>query len=221
MKKLLFSVALLGASFVCNAQFNIGPKVGFGLANIKNSGDGATNDSKGGLAPTIGLDMKIGIIKYFSIQPSLQLQVLGAKDDQTVAGTKYRDRTYLGYVQVPVKFNIQYPIADAMTIGIGVGPYVGYYLAGGEHTPDGTDTGTKIKGKANQKPSDPTDVGYIKPLDAGLVIAPFFQVGVLQIAPTMSFGLSNLRPKYDGKTSTLVSRNVYYGLQLSFLFGKK
>jgi len=169
--------------------------------------------------------MKIGVIKYFSIQPSLQLQVLGAKDDQTVAGTKYRVRTYLGYVQVPVKFNIQYPIADAMKIGIGVGPYVGYYLGGGINTPDNKDDdGTKIKGKSNVTASDykdNKDVRFINPLDFGLVVAPFFEVAFLQIAPTMSFGMSNLNPKTEGKSSTLVSRNVYYGLQVSFLFGGK
>lgn len=226
MKKLLFSVALLGASFASNAQFSIGPKLGFGLANIKSSGDGATNDSKSGLAPTLGLDMKFGIGKYFSIQPSVQGQALGCKNDQTVAGSEYRVRTYLGYVQVPVKLNLQYPISDKMSLGFGVGPYVGYFLVGGINTPDNEDdTGTKFKGKANVKAEDyknnDEDVMYVNPLDYGIVLAPFFQFGVLNIAPTMTFGSGNIWPKYEGKAPSIISRNTYYGLQVSLLFGDR
>ena len=223
MKKLLFGVALVSASFVSNAQFSIGPKLGFGLANIKSTGDGATNDSKAGLAPTIGLDMKIDIVKYFSIQPSVQGQILGANYDQTSGGTKYRIRQYLGYIQVPVKFNFQYPISDKMKIGFGVGPYIGYFLAGAVSTPDDKDdTGTKLKQKANVTASDAdVDADYVNPLDYGIVLAPFFQIGVLNIAPTMSFGMSSINPKYEGKAYPIVSKNVYYGLQLSFLFGGK
>ena len=225
MKKLLFSVALLGASFVSNAQFSIGPKLGFGLANIKNSGDGATNDSKTGLAPTLGVDMKIDIVKYFSIQPAVQFQALGSSNDQTIAGAKYRKRTYLGYIQVPVKFNAQYPISDKMSVGFGVGPYLGYFVIGGLNTPDDKDdTGTKFKGKADVKASDykaGEDVDYVNPLDYGVVLAPFFQVGALNIAPTMTFGSGNVRPKYEGKAPSIISRNVYYGLQVSLLFGGK
>ena len=225
MKKLLFSVALLGASFVSNAQFSIGPKLGFGLANVKYSGLGVTNDSKSGLAPTLGLDMKIDIVKYFSIQPAVQFQVLGSKSDQTIDGAKYRIREYLGYLQIPVKFNVQYPISDKMSVGFGVGPYIGYFLVGGVNTPDNKDdTGTKYKAKADVKVSDfkaDEDVNFIKPLDAGIVLAPFFQVGVLNIAPTMSFGMTSTIPKFEGKTFPITARNVYYGLQVSLLFGGK
>ena len=221
MKKILFIFALSGASFISNAQFSIGPKLGFGLANVKNTGDGATNDSKTGLAPTVGLDMKIGIGKYFSIQPSVQGQILGANYDKTSGGTKYRIKEYLGYIQIPVKLNLQYPISDKMTIGFGVGPYIGYFLAGAISTPDNEDdSGTRLKGKDNVTASDKdVDADYRNPLDYGIVLAPFFQAGIFNIAPTMSFGMNTIYPKYDGKSLPTVSKNVYYGLQLSLLFG--
>jgi hypothetical protein len=225
MKKLLFSVALISASFFSNAQFSLGPKIGFGLANLKSTGPGVTNSSKGGIAPTIGLDMKIDIVKYFSIQPSVQGQILGSNNDQTVGGKKYRVRNYLGYIQVPVKFNVQYPISDKMTVGFGAGPYIGYFVAGAQSTPDNqNDSGTKLKGKANVTVSDikdNPDDAFINPLDYGVVLAPFFQIGVLNIAPTMSFGMNNINPKYEGTTYPIVTKNVYYGLQISFLFGGK
>jgi hypothetical protein len=223
MKKLLFCVVLFSASVVSSAQFSIGPKLGFGLSNIKSTGAGVTNDSKGGLAPTIGLDMKIDIVKYFSIQPSVQGQILGANYDQTSGGAKYRIRQYLGYIQIPVKFNLQFPISDKMSVGFGAGPYMGYFLAGAVSTPDNEeDSGTKLKSKANVTADDDRiDFDYINPLDYGVVLAPYFQVGVLNIAPTMTFGMNTIHPKYEGKSYPIVSKNVYYGLQLSFLFGGK
>lgn len=220
MKKLLIGAAFVGASLIANAQVSIGPKIGFGLANIKESGDGASNETKGNIAPTIGLDSKIQFSDYFSIQPSLQLQVLGSKYDKN----NYKIKTYLGYLQLPVRLNFQYPVNDDFTVGLGVGPYIGYYLGGGVQTPDNKDSdGFRVKGKSDVKVSDMTGdkVGFVNPLDLGLVIAPFFQVGVLQVAPTVSFGLKNVNPKFEGEKPKLVSKNLYYGLQVSLLFGGK
>lgn len=223
MKKLFFIVALVSVALVSNAQFSIGPKLGFGLSNVKNTGVGATNDSKNGLAPTIGIDMKIDIVKYFSIQPSIQGQILGVNDDQTSGGTKYRIRTYLGYLQVPVKFNLQLPITDKMTVGFGAGPYIGYFMSGAVSTPDNeNDSGTKLKSKANvTADDDQIDSDYRNPLDYGVVFAPFFQIGIFNFAPTMSVGMNTIYPKYEGKSLPIVSKNIYYGLQLSLLFGGK
>jgi len=211
MKKLALSIALLGTSLFANAQFSTGPKIGFGFANVKETGDGASNDYEWNNSPTLGIDTKTRIAKRLSIQAAVQVTLLGYKINKE----GYKNTTYLGYAQLPVKLNLQFKLAPLLHIGIGAGPYVGYFISGG--TQD--NSVSRIKAKTTVDASDPSDERYIMPWDYGLVAAPFVQIAFLHIAPTITYGLANTRPTYSEQSSSIQSRNLYYGLQVSFLFG--
>jgi len=218
MKNQFLITVLLGTTMLSNAQFSMGPKFGLGYANVKQTGDGAANNPMPILSPTVGLDTKVHIAPIFSIQTAIQATILGYK----TANNGVNSTTYLGYVQIPLKLNFQLKLAPKLHIGIGAGPYVGYFVGGAvqDNSVPGSD-GYKVKAKNTVSVSDQANtdrIGYNRYVDYGIVVAPFIQIAFLQIAPTATFGLANTVPTYTGRSSP-TSKNLYYGLQVSFFIG--
>jgi len=220
MKKIALSSVLLSITLFANGQFAIGPKVGLGVSNMKENGEGATNYPKWNYSPTLGLDTKTSLGEVFYIQAALQVTMMGYRTENN--GVK--NTTYLGYLQIPVKLNVQYKVSPKVYVGFGVGPYFGYYVGGAakDNSVPNSD-GYRIKSKNTVSKADQRSaerVGYVKPLDWGIVAAPFVQIGCLQIAPTVTVGMMNTNP-YAERGFTLTQKNLYYGLQFSFLIGDK
>ena len=234
MKKTLLLASLVGASIFANAQITFGPKVGLALANqrykIADKEQASEKPSTEAVfSPAVGVALNVKINDYFAIQPALQFAILGSKIDEDMEGVKVKAKASVNYIQLPVQANIQYPINKKVTVGLGVGPYLGLALGGRIKTETEflgvkeTETFT-IKSKGSLSDSDVAKekTDYVKPLDFGLVIAPFVQFGGFQLSLNYNMGLTDTSPKYKDKVyGGINAYNTSYGLSLAYFFGGK
>ena len=151
MKKIILFASFVGASIVANAQVSFGPVVGIGvqgprtytktdnsttvvtLANGKSTTTpagpvGTLFVPSAGTSFKIGVQAKIDMSKFFAISTGLTYQTMGYKI--AVPGVEFKGK--YNYLSVPIIAQVQYPINDMVTVGLGVGPEINFFVGGKE-----------------------------------------------------------------------------------------
>jgi hypothetical protein len=221
MKKILFTSALVlsGAFITASAQstttssgVSFGIRAGVNLQNI-NGKDGNGDKLENKLVPRFqgGVVVDIPLADQFYIQPGVLFSGKGAKEKDTDLNVS------LSYIDVPVTFLFK-PLLGTGHMLLGVGPYVGFAIAG--NVSDDNDNEEKVKFENEvtvlQAATDP----YFRRLDAGANLLVGYEMSSkLSIQLNAQLGMAKINPVYtDMNDNKWALRNTGFGLSLGYRF---
>jgi hypothetical protein len=216
MKKLIFITMLLAAMLATSfsfAQVSFGVKGSLNMFNLAmKDSDGKKVESKMIPAFDLGAYAEIPLVDEFYIRPELIYAAKGAKSKDLQP--EYTVHT--SWIELPVLFLYKGAFASDKVL-LGFGPYLAMGV-GGKVKSDIEDIDVKFKNDVSE--SDSVAL-YYKPIDFGAKIMAGYELSNgLSFAINASLGLSNIEPKYSGKTTDAITKNVGFGLTLAYRFGK-
>lgn len=221
MKNIFFSTALiLSSAFItATAQstttgsgISFGIRAGVNLQNI-NGKDGNGDKLENKLAPRFqgGVVVDIPLADQFYIQPGVLFSGKGAKSKDSDASIS------ISYLDIPVTFLFK-PALGTGHMLLGVGPYVGFGIAG--NFDDGNDNEQKIKFKNEVTLIEAATDPYLRRLDAGANLLVGYEMSSkLSIQLNAQLGLAKINPEIEGVNDDKTAwRNTGFGLSLGYRF---
>jgi hypothetical protein len=221
MKKIFFSTALIlsGTFMTATAQststgsgVSFGIRAGVNLQNINGKNDnGDKFENK--LVPRFqgGVVVDIPLADQFYIQPGVLFSGKGAKAEESDANIN------ISYIDIPVTFLFK-PVLGTGRMLLGVGPYVGFGIAG--NIEDDNDNEQKIKFKNEITAAESLTDPYLRRLDAGANLLVGYEMSSkLSIQLNAQLGLAKINPEVEGVTDNKTAwRNTGFGLSLGYRF---
>ena len=221
MKKIFFSTALIlsGAFITATAQstskssgVSFGIRAGVNLQNI-NGKDGNGDKLENKLVPRFqgGLTVDIPLADQFYIQPGVLFSGKGAKEKDTDLNVS------LSYIDVPVTFLFK-PVLGTGHMLLGVGPYVGFGIAG--NVSDDNDNEEKVKFENEVTLLQATADPYFRRLDAGANLLVGYEMSSkFSIQLNAQLGMAKINPEItDLNDNKWALRNTGFGLSLGYKF---
>lgn len=221
MKKIFFSTALLlsGAFFTATAQStSTGSKISVGIragVNMQNINGRDFNDSKleNKLVPRLqgGIVVDIPLADQFYIQPGVLFSGKGAKENGS------DNNVNVSYIDVPLTFLFK-PLLGTGHLLLGVGPYVGFAVAG--KVTDPNDNKETIKFKNTITAAEAITDPYLRRMDAGANLLFGYELSNnLSIQLNSQLGLAKINPEIEGVSNSKAAlRNTGFGLSLGYRF---
>lgn len=221
MKKIFFSTVFLSVTsfFAANAQttstssgVSFGIRAGVNLQNI-NGKDGNGDKLENKLVPRFqgGVVVDIPLADQFYIQPGVLYSGKGAKEKGT------DDNVSLSYIDVPVTFLFK-PLLGTGHMLLGVGPYVGFGIAGNVEDENENERKVKFENEVTllQAQTDP----YFRRLDAGANLLVGYEMSSkLSIQLNAQLGMAKINPEItDLNDNKWALRNTGFGLSLGYRF---
>ncbi len=221
MRRIFFltAIVLSGAYFTSTAQSTAsGSKISVGVragVNMQNLNGRDLNDNKleNKLVPRIqaGVVVDIPLADQFYIQPGLLFSGKGAKENGS------DDNVNVSYVDIPLTFLFK-PLLGSGHLLLGVGPYVGFAVAGKVTDPNDNKQTIKFKNSitAIEAITDP----YLRRMDAGANLLFGYELSNnLSIQLNSQLGLAKINPEIEGiSDNKAVLRNTGFGLSLGYRF---
>ena len=230
MKKIisLITTMVLGTFFLQAQQkishagkTSIGLRGGINFQNINGkdaNGDKLKNDIITGFHAGINLEIPVGIDFYF--QPGLLYTNKGAKNDEVILGQTINTKVKISYLELPLNF-IYKPMLGKGHLLLGFGPYVALGI-GGKATYKGGSSSyeSDIKFKNKVMTTDPNNVVYFRPLDAGAnMLAGYEFSNKVSFQLNAQLGLVKINPEYEGVSNDKTSaKNTGFGFSLAYKF---
>ena len=221
MKKIFFSTVFLSVTsfFAANAQttstssgVSFGIRAGVNLQNI-NGKDGNGDKLENKLVPRFqgGLVVDIPLADQFYIQPGVLYSGKGAKEKGT------DNNVSISYIDVPVTFLFK-PLLGTGHMLLGVGPYVGFGIAGNVEDENENERKVKFENEVTllQAQTDP----YFRRLDAGANLLVGYEMSSkLSIQLNAQLGMAKINPEItDLNDNKWALRNTGFGLSLGYRF---
>jgi hypothetical protein len=235
MKK-LFVLLCACASFVGHAQSKFGIHAGAISANIKETYDGDSEiDFKSKISFRAGVHASFPLSSNVSIMPQLNYVSKGTRIDESEStdmfGFPYsitvKGNYTMNYLELPVHFVYNQPMAKGNSFFIGIGPSFSYGLSGnakvditendnGVIYEESESIDIKFDGKDNATAND--NYGHYKAFEFGLsMIAGYHFTPNFFVNLNFNQGLSNINPDETDKGETKTS---YFGLGIGYYFSK-
>ena len=235
MKK-LFVLLCAGASFVGQAQSKFGIHAGAISADMKETYDGESEvDLKSRVSFRAGVHASFPVSSKISIMPQLNYLSKGSRIDESestdIFGFPYSitvtGHYKLNYLELPVHFVYNQPMAKGNSFFIGIGPSFSYGLSGeAKASVIENDNGTiyeesntvdiKFDGQDNATSTD--NYGHYKAFEFGLsMIAGYHFTPNFFVNLNFNQGLSNINPDKIEKGET---KTMYVGLGIGYYFSK-
>jgi hypothetical protein len=216
---IFFSQAQENKSRGSSTSFGLRAGVNFQNINGKDENDDKLeNDILTGFNIGINAEIPVGVDFYF--QPGLLYTIKGAKSEDDILGQSFNTTLKISYLEVPLNF-LYKPLLGTGHLILGFGPYVAFGI-GGKATYDGggSSQSEKIKFQKTVKISDPVDVVYIKPMDAGANLLVGYEFGnKVSFQLNTQLGLTKINPEYEGASDDKTSvKNTGFGLSLGYRF---
>jgi hypothetical protein len=223
MKNRLFTSLLILALSATFASAQESPKTSFAIIgglNLQNltgkayNGDKLNNDLLTGYH--FGVNAQIPIASKFYFQPGLLYSAKGAKTSSESSNST----TSINYLEMPLNIVYKSACGNGSFIA-GVGPYVAYGIGGKvKTTSDMLTIENNIEFKSTISPTDPLEVPYYKPFDAGAnAFAGYEMANGIFCQLNMQLGLLKINSKYsefpDDKTSV---KNTGFGVSAGYRF---
>ncbi len=199
--------------------FGIRAGVNFQNINGKDASDKKlTNDLMPGF--NVGVNAEIPIAPGFYFQPGLLFSTKGAKNSEVAAGQTIKSTIHISYVELPLNFLFK-PTLGTGHLLLGFGPYVALGVDGkAKYEGAGASVTEDIKFQKNVKTTDPQNVSYFKPMDAGANILAGYEFGnKLSFQLNAQLGMLKINPTYDGASNDKTSaKNTGFGLSVGYRF---
>jgi hypothetical protein len=224
----LIVVMVLGTIF-SQAQENKSPAGGtsFGLragVNFQNINGKDENDEKlkndilTGFNIGLNAEIPVGVDFYF--QPGLLYTIKGAKSEDVILGQPFNTTLKISYLELPLNF-LYKPLLGTGHLILGFGPYVAFGIGGkATYEGGGSSISEKIKFQKTVMNSDPADVVYIRPMDAGANMLVGYEFGnKVSFQLNTQLGLTKINPEYEGASNDKTSvKNTGFGFSVGYRF---
>ena len=200
-------------------SFGLRAGVNFQNINAKDdNGQKIESDLLTGFHIGVNAEIPIGVDFYF--QPGLLYSIKGSKTNDDIPPAFYDITVKISYLELPL--NILYkPVLGNGRLLLGAGPYVAFGV-GGEATYEGggSTVTEKIKFQNTVASSDPNDVLYIRPIDAGInMLAGYEFSNRISFQLNTQLGLTKTNPEYEGfPNDKSSSKNTGFGVSLGYRF---
>ncbi len=215
----LFSQAQQKTQQAERVSFGIRGGVNFQNINGKdNNGNKLNNDMITGF--NAGVNAEIPVVAQFYIQPGLIFSVKGAVNNDVILGQNIATTFKVSYVELPLNFLFK-PMLGNGRLLLGFGPYIAmgvggkakYELAGKTQTAD-------IKFKKTVSATDPQNVAYFRPLDAGAnLLAGYEFSSKISFQLNAQLGLTNINSTYTASPNDkTAAKNTGFGLSVGYRF---
>jgi len=199
--------------------FGIRAGVNFQNINGKDENDNKlSNDLITGF--NIGVNAEIPVAAEFYFQPGLLFSTKGAKSNEVVLGQTIESTIRISYVELPLNFLFK-PALGTGHMLLGFGPYVALGVGGkAKFEGAGSSISRDVKFKKNVVSSDPEDVVYFKPLDAGAnLVAGYEFSNKLSFQLNAQLGMVKINPSYeDANNDKTSAKNTGFGLSVGYRF---
>ncbi len=213
---LLFSLTFVTAQNREKISFGILGGVNFQNLNEKDY-NGDKLENKLILGYHFGVNVQIPIVPEFYFQPGLLFSTKGAKNNDNSVITS----THLSYIEMPLNFVYKGLLGEGYVL-VGLGPYIGYAVAGKVKYDDG-DAESQKKDIVFQNVvelDDPLTVPYYKAFDVGANIFFGYEMAFGIFAQlNAQLGLVKINPDYailpDDDSSI---KNTGFGLSIGYQF---
>ena len=126
MKRLLCLLCVVFATMVASAQITWNAKAGLGMALC--TGDGLEMESK--LVGRIGVGLEKPLSSNWSLMPSLEFAMKGAKFEESDGDSSYSENVSFCYIQVPILAAYRLNLSDSWNMVVKAGPYLAYAVSG-------------------------------------------------------------------------------------------
>ncbi len=210
----IFSQAQQKTSHTGGTSFGLRAGVNFQNINGKDENDEKLkNDMLIGFNIGVNAEIPVGIDFYF--QPGLLYTIKGAKSEDVVNTT-----IKISYLEIPLNF-LYKPMLGKGHLLLGFGPYVAFGIGGkATYEGGGSSLSEKIKFQKTVKSSDPDDVVYIRPMDAGANMLVGYEFGNrVSFQLNTQLGLTKINPEDEGSSNDKTSaKNTGFGFSLGFRF---
>lgn len=215
----IFSQAQEKTSTTGGTSFGLRAGINFQNINGKDeNGDKLENDLLIGFNIGVNAEIPVGIDFYF--QPGLLYSLKGAKSEDDILGQSFNTTLKISYLEIPLNF-LYKPVLGTGRLLLGFGPFVAFGV-GGEATYDGGGSSLteKVKFKKTVSSSDPNDVVYIRPMDAGAnLLAGYEFSNRFSFQLNTQLGLVKINPEYEGVSNDESSvKNTGFGISLGYRF---
>ncbi len=200
---------------------SFGLRAGVNFQNITGKdedGNKLENDLLTGF--NIGINAEIPLAPQFYFQPGLLFTTKGAKSEDLILGQTIKGKINISYVELPLNF-LYKPMLGQGRLLMGFGPYVALGV-GGKVTYEGggSSLSEDIEFKKTVKLSDPDDVFYVRPMDAGANLLFGYQfANKVSIQLNAQLGLTKINPEYEGASNDRTdAKNTGFGVSLGYRF---
>lgn len=129
MKKLLCILVVGIFAMTASAQITWNAKAGFGISKCLYS-DGDNEDGKTHFVGKLGVGMEYPLTSNFSLMPSAEFALKGAKWGEKFEGWTYEETIDIYYFQIPVLGAYRFNLTDRLNLVAKAGPYFAYGFAG-------------------------------------------------------------------------------------------
>ena len=198
---------------------SLGLRGGVNFQNINGkdeNGDDLKNDMLTGFH--IGINAEIPVAPDFYFQPGLLYTIKGAKNKEIFLGETFNGKLKINYLELPLNF-LYKPMLGYGHMLLGFGPYVALGIGGiSKNESSGSSISENIKFKNKVKISDPDDVAYLKPIDAGAnFLAGYEFSNKISFQLNAQLGLLKINPDYESVTDDKTSaKNTGFGFSLGY-----
>ena len=215
----IFLQAQQKASHAGGTSFGLRAGVNFQNINGKDdNGDKLKNDMLTGFNIGLNAEIPVGIDFYF--QPGLLYTIKGAKSKDVILGETFNSKVKISYLELPLNF-LYKPMLGKGHLLLGFGPYVALGLSGKvTYEGGGSNQSADVKFKNTVKLTDPDDVFYLRPLDAGANMLAGYEFGnKVSFQLNTQLDLIKINPEYEGVSNDKTSaKNTGFGFSLGYRF---
>ncbi|HEX6172205.1 MAG TPA: porin family protein [Chitinophagaceae bacterium] len=215
----IFSRAQEKTSSIGGTSFGLRAGVNFQNINGRDENDEKLkNDMLTGFNVGVNAEIPVGIDFYF--QPGLLYSIKGAKSEDVILGQPFNTTLKISYLEVPLNF-LYKPLLGTGHLILGFGPYVAFGVGGkATYEGGGSSLTEKIKFQKTVMNSDPDDVVYIRPMDAGANMLAGYEFGnKVSFQLNAQLGLTKINPEYEGASNDKSSaKNTGFGFSLGYRF---
>ncbi len=202
-----------------NTSFGLRAGVNFQNINGKDeNGEKLENDILTGFNIGINAEIPVGVDFYF--QPGLLYIIKGAKSEEIILGETINGRMKISYLELPLNF-LYKPLLGTGHLLLGFGPYVALGISGkATYKGGGSSLDSDIRFKNKVMNTDPDDVVYLRPLEAGAnLLAGYEFANRVSFQLNTQLGLTKINPEYEGAPDDKTSaKNTGFGFSLGFRF---